>query len=396
MTRLQLLSSFLTERLAAVVKEVLAVVEDTVTEYREETERARQESESLRRQLREVVEAETRWLKSGRSTSAASAPEQWSHRLEEPDSTLHLIRTPNLAEATTQFLTASRDAPGQVTPDGHQEAFVRTSPFPQVALTSPHVDRRDSTVCIVKTEPEEHKLTPPAGQDVSVRTSVLFLHGDRPKTEESAVHQGCVNGSSSPQVPVITPPHQPLKPGTGQVGSAPPPGQLDQDSSQWSGPVRNVGRNTPESEEEASVAAVPRCPRCAEVFSHTAALRLHLEQKRKLYACDWCCKSFAQSADLRRHLRTHTGERPHRCNICSKRFSQRGNLRRHLRIHTGERPYSCPHCCRSFSDSDTMKKHKRTHSGERPYRCGRCARHFTSASGLQVHLRRDLSCRIDA
>lgn len=135
---------------------------------------------------------------------------------------------------------------------------------------------------------------------------------------------------------------------------------------------------------------VHRCPRCGEAFGQAGSLRLHLEQKRKAYACDWCCKSFAQSADLRRHLRTHTGERPHRCTFCSKSFSQRGNLRRHLRIHTGERPYSCPYCCRTFSDGDTMKKHKRTHSGEKPYRCVRCSRTFTSAGSLQIHIKRDM------
>lgn len=119
---------------------------------------------------------------------------------------------------------------------------------------------------------------------------------------------------------------------------------------------------------EAVGGGVSHCWRCGEAFQRAEALRLHLEQQRKSYGCEWCCKSFGQSADLRRHLRTHTGERPHRCTFCSKSFSQRGNLRRHLRIHTGERPYSCPLCTRTFSDGDTMKKHKRTHAGERPAR----------------------------
>lgn len=164
-----------------------------------------------------------------------------------------------------------------------------------------------------------------------------------------------------------------------EEATAPPAGQ--QDASRTGTPAPAAGL-TPE--------LVHRCLRCGEAFGHASGLRLHLQQKRKTYACDWCCKSFAQSADLRRHLRTHTGERPHRCTFCSKSFSQRGNLRRHLRIHTGERPYSCPFCCRTFSDGDTMKKHKRTHSGEKPYRCARCARTFSSASGLQLHLRKEL------
>ena len=67
MTKLQLLNAYLTERLAALVKEVLAVVEDTVAEYREETARTRRENESLRRQLRDILllEAETEWLSTG-------------------------------------------------------------------------------------------------------------------------------------------------------------------------------------------------------------------------------------------------------------------------------------------------------------------------------------------
>lgn len=76
MTKLQLLSGFLTERLTAVVKEILDVVDEAVSEsqeeaarYREEAARCREENGSLRRQLRDLVllETETQWLSKART-----------------------------------------------------------------------------------------------------------------------------------------------------------------------------------------------------------------------------------------------------------------------------------------------------------------------------------------
>lgn len=76
MTKLQLLSGLLTERLTAVVKEMLEVVEEAVSEYRqeaarqrEEAARYREENGSLRRQLRDILllEAETQWLSKART-----------------------------------------------------------------------------------------------------------------------------------------------------------------------------------------------------------------------------------------------------------------------------------------------------------------------------------------
>lgn len=67
MSKLQLLNAYLTERLTALVKEVLDVVEDAVSEYREETARTRRENESLRRQLRAILlpEDDTEWPSKG-------------------------------------------------------------------------------------------------------------------------------------------------------------------------------------------------------------------------------------------------------------------------------------------------------------------------------------------
>lgn len=74
MTKLQLLSGFLTQRLTAVVKEILDVVEEAVSDYREEAARFREEAAryreengSLRRQLRDMVLLETQWLSKTRS-----------------------------------------------------------------------------------------------------------------------------------------------------------------------------------------------------------------------------------------------------------------------------------------------------------------------------------------
>ncbi|XP_070836404.1 uncharacterized protein [Chaetodon trifascialis] len=403
MTKLQLLNAYLTERLTVVVKEILDVVEDTVTEYREETARTKRENESLRRQLRDILllEAETEWLRSTKSRLGFAAPDQQPcdpelrPRSEEPDSTLNQPRQPpanaarpaheqvvsvHLLSVQTEPTPGPGLPPGDkkpaeawepaLKPDRQKEVFGKASPLPSRSSLSPpsasipkiHIEvpalREEPRVpapALIKAEPEEYKVTEPEGAT------------DTPIAQDQLRHR-----ADADRMLVARAERQDA------------PGNKKSSQEKLAGTADDVtaAGYIPE--------LVHRCPRCGEAFGQAGSLRLHLEQKRKTYACEWCCKSFAQSADLRRHLRTHTGERPHRCTFCSKSFSQRGNLRRHLRIHTGERPYSCPYCCRTFSDGDTMKKHKRTHSGEKPYRCVQCSKTFTSASGLQIHLKKDM------
>ncbi|KAF6771312.1 hypothetical protein AHF37_09505 [Paragonimus kellicotti] len=80
------------------------------------------------------------------------------------------------------------------------------------------------------------------------------------------------------------------------------------------------------------------------------------------YQCPYCVKSFPRSANLNRHLRTHTGEQPYLCVFCKRGFSISSNMQRHVRnIHQRERPFLCSLCPRAFAQRTNLDRHMRYH-----------------------------------
>mmetsp|Transcript_8406 Transcript_8406/g.21444 ORF Transcript_8406/g.21444 Transcript_8406/m.21444 type:complete len:293 (-) Transcript_8406:196-1074(-) len=106
-----------------------------------------------------------------------------------------------------------------------------------------------------------------------------------------------------------------------------------------------------------------------------------------VHQCKWCEYSTTRKANLTRHIRKHTGERPFACNICPYRAADESSIVAHVRIHTGEKPFACTICDYKAAQAAHLRTHLRTHTGERPYACKQCAYRAATDSALTVHMK---------
>ncbi|KAG5896086.1 hypothetical protein JTB14_006875 [Gonioctena quinquepunctata] len=129
-----------------------------------------------------------------------------------------------------------------------------------------------------------------------------------------------------------------------------------------------------------------QCEKCCTVFKSEGGYRAHMKRHEGLsYVCDVCGKNVTSVESLKRHIRTHTGERPYKCEECGKNFKTAQYLVTHKRVHTKEKPYVCDICNQSFTQKSSLTVHVRYHTGERPYKCNACSRLFVTKTVLKNH-----------
>ncbi|XP_051931052.1 zinc finger and BTB domain-containing protein 40 isoform X1 [Hippocampus zosterae] len=132
------------------------------------------------------------------------------------------------------------------------------------------------------------------------------------------------------------------------------------------------------------------CDLCGRTFAHPSGMIYHKRTEHfeeKPYACETCGAKFPATSSLKNHMRLHTGEKPYHCKHCDMSFRVAAALAYHTKKkHCEGKMYVCQYCKAVFAQSIELTRHVRTHTGDKPYVCRECGKGHSQASGLTVHL----------
>ena len=129
------------------------------------------------------------------------------------------------------------------------------------------------------------------------------------------------------------------------------------------------------------------CKFCSSVFQNLFKYKRHMytHTGERPWTCDTCHFPFPSEYQLTTHKKEHERNISYKCDLCAKVFPRRKRLVVHLGKHKRGRKWSCDECSRAFYTKGELATHKQRHTGIRPFKCAHCDRTFFNNVTLNAH-----------